>query len=101
MPLSSPSPQSRLRFRTLLVDINGDSVIQTEDQLLFSALSNAKLWKAPELKRAQRIIVDGTTSFSAAIVEPDEDLQGSFARAFVGELSGTYSDIEALRLRLL
>jgi hypothetical protein len=34
-------------------------------------------------------------------VEPDEDLEGSFARAFVAELNGIYEDVEPLRLSLL
>jgi len=89
------------KFRILVLDTRGDSVIKTEQQLLHATASHGDLWKKPEIKVTPPHLSDDGCSVTVKLITPDDDLDEAFVRAFEIELAGPRDAVEPKRLLLL
>lgn len=92
---------SNYNFEILVIDKNGDVVIENQNNFYFSLLANNKLWKNAEVKR--NIIVDKDQGISLGVskIDVEEDLHDSLKKTFVVRVKGPFEPIEEFRLGLL
>lgn len=88
----------KLTYEILCVDATGDSVIETEINLLYSLLAHGKIWKNPIIK--EKCIYDDTLGIilSANLIETDSDFDDSLKISFLIKIKGKYEQLESLRI---
>jgi hypothetical protein len=92
---------SKYNFEILVIDKNGDVVIENENNFYYSLLANNKLWQDADIQKG--IIVDKSQGITLGVskIEVDDDLQDSLKKTFVVRAKGPFEPIEEFRIGLL
>jgi hypothetical protein len=86
-----------LKFDLLALDIDEESPIKSEINMLHSLLGNGTLWKHPRLDDAHARISDEGLTLTVQSVVGDPDLKMVLHRAFLIKINGRFSEVEPLR----